>query len=168
MHRIHHSIGVATLCWMLELNCLRLAVIHIVMRANQAGTRAVPCAAAKSRPWAIQILTHLGQRVRKVRREGSIDVWLQLRQVDLNELVILSALIWAQVLPEGVRQLGYGLPTRGHQVIIHALVVGEHGGGGTNLSTHVADCAHACIAKESLRCEYREPELSFLLRLHMK
>ena len=32
----------------------------------------------------------------------------------------------------------------GVQVVLHAVVVGEHGRGGANLSSHVADRAHAC------------------------
>mmetsp|Transcript_11978 Transcript_11978/g.32744 ORF Transcript_11978/g.32744 Transcript_11978/m.32744 type:complete len:250 (-) Transcript_11978:514-1263(-) len=68
---------------------------------------------------------------------------LQLAQVDLNHLVVLTALIRDQVLLEGLRQLGCPRPLRGHQVLIHALVEGEDGGGGADLSTHVADGGHA-------------------------
>jgi len=33
-------------------------------------------------------------------------------------------------------------PASCHQVVVHALVVGEHGGGGTNLGSHIADGGH--------------------------
>ena len=45
--------------------------------------------------------------------------------------------------PERLCQLGGGLPGRGHQVVVHAAVEGEHGGGGADLCPHVADGAHA-------------------------
>ena len=41
-------------------------------------------------------------------------------------------------------QLCSWLPPRGLQVVVHPLVVGEHGSGGSDLGTHVADGAHAC------------------------
>ena len=47
-------------------------------------------------------LSHLGQRVCKIWGEWPVDVRLQLAQVELNQLVILSTLIRPQVLPEGV------------------------------------------------------------------
>ena len=52
--------------------------------------------------------------------------------------------------PEAVSQLGDGLAVGGDQVVVHALVVGEHGGGGPYLSPHVADGAHACTAPRPL------------------
>ena len=42
----------------------------------------------------------LGQGRGQVGREGAVDVGLQLAQVDLNELVVLAALVRHQVLPE--------------------------------------------------------------------
>ena len=47
-------------------------------------------------------LSHLGQRVCKIWGEWPVDVGLQLAQVELNQLVILSTLVRPQVLPEGV------------------------------------------------------------------
>ena len=68
---------------------------------------------------------------------------LQLVEVELNDLVVLGALVSAQVLPEGVGQLGGRLAAGGDQIVVLALVVGEHGGGCADLSAHVADGAHA-------------------------
>lgn len=74
----------------------------------------------------------------KIGGEGTVDVGLKLAQVDLDELVVLGAL----VLPElggvlagevtNLATLGSG------EVVVHAVVEGEEGSGGTNLSTHVA------------------------------
>jgi hypothetical protein len=73
---------------------------------------------------------------------GRPHLGLEVVEVELDDLVILGALISAQVLPEGVSQLGGWLAAGGHQVIVLALVEGEHGGGRANLSAHIADRAH--------------------------
>mmetsp|Transcript_41547 Transcript_41547/g.106288 ORF Transcript_41547/g.106288 Transcript_41547/m.106288 type:complete len:369 (-) Transcript_41547:81-1187(-) len=68
---------------------------------------------------------------------------LQLRQVDLDQLVIGGALVSHEVVLELVAQGSDVRAAGGGQVLGHALVVREHGGGGANLGTHVADGGHA-------------------------
>jgi hypothetical protein len=54
---------------------------------------------AQTPPHAPDSVCKLGQWVCQVWCEGPVDVWLQLIQVDLNQLVILSSSISNQVLP---------------------------------------------------------------------
>jgi len=79
----------------------------------------------------------------KIGSEGTVDVGLELGEVDLDELVVLGALVLTElsgVLAGEVTDLA---TLGGGQVVVHAVVEGEEGGGGTNLSTHVADGGHA-------------------------
>lgn len=74
----------------------------------------------------------------KIGSEGTVDVGLELGEVDLDELVVLGALVLAEL--SGIRagevtNLG---TLGGCEVVVHAVVEGEEGGGGTNFSTHVA------------------------------
>lgn len=46
--------------------------------------------------------------------------------------------------PELLCQLSSRLAASGDQVVVHALVEWEDGGGGSNLSSHVTDGSHAC------------------------
>lgn len=60
-----------------------------------------------------------------------------------TDLVIAGAGISRkQSLLELVGKVGDTFTACGLQVSPHAVVVGEHGGGGTNFSTHVADGSH--------------------------
>lgn len=87
-------------------------------------------------------LGELGDGGSKIGSEGTVDMGLELREVDLDELVVLGTVILAELL--GVRagkvtDLG---TLGGLEVVVHAVVEGEERGGGTNLSTHVADGTH--------------------------
>ena len=42
-------------------------------------------------------------------------------------------------------EIGDVCTTRGGEVGAHASIEGEDGGGGANLSSHVADGGHACV-----------------------
>ncbi len=53
---------------------------------------------------AASVLRQLGQRVGEVGGEGAVDLRLQLAQVDLDDLVVLRALVRPQVLAAQVRQ----------------------------------------------------------------
>ena len=84
-------------------------------------------------------------RVRQIGRERTVDVRLELAQVDLDHLVVVGARVGAeQRAAEVLRQLGDVRATRGRQVLGHASVEGKDGRGGANLGAHVADGAHAC------------------------
>eukprot|EP00955_Chlamydomonas_euryale_P072936 361570-Chlamydomonas_euryale.AAC.6 len=85
----------------------------------------------------------LSSRVRQVGREGPVDVRLQLAQVHLNQLVVAGALVGAQVVAERVCQLGGAAAVCRHEVVVHALIVREHGRRRANLGAHVADGGHA-------------------------
>ena len=78
----------------------------------------------------------------QVRGEGTVDVGLELGQVDLDQLVVLSTLILAKVLGVGAGEVTNLLTLGSLQVVVHAVVEGEERGGGTNLSTHVTDGGH--------------------------
>lgn len=74
----------------------------------------------------------------KIGSEGTVDVGLELGEVDLDELVVLSTLVLAElsgVLAGEVTDLA---TLGGGQVVVHAVVEGEEGGSSTNFSTHVA------------------------------
>ena len=61
---------------------------------------------------------------------------------NLNALVIFGTLISLEVVLEALGIVGDVRPLRGIEVIDHAVVEGEEGGSGTNLSTHVANGGH--------------------------
>lgn len=74
----------------------------------------------------------------KIGGERTVDVGLELGEVNLDELVVLGALILAElsgVLAGEVTDLA---TLGGGQIVVHAVVEGEERGGGTNFSTHVA------------------------------
>ena len=74
----------------------------------------------------------------KIGGEGTVDVGLELRKVDLDELVVLGALVLAELVGVLAGEVT-NLATLGSgQVIIHAVIEGEEGGGSTDLSAHVA------------------------------
>jgi hypothetical protein len=74
----------------------------------------------------------------QIRGEGTVDVGLELREVDLNELVVLGTLVLAKLVGVLAGEVTNVLTLGGGKVVVHAVVEGEDGGGGTNLSTHVA------------------------------
>lgn len=78
----------------------------------------------------------------KIRSEGTVDVRLKLREVDLDQLVVLGALILTQLLGVFAGEVTNVLTLGGLQVVVHTVVEGEHRGGSTNLSTHVTDGTH--------------------------
>lgn len=87
-------------------------------------------------------LLELGDRGSKVRSERTVDVRLELRQVDFDHLVILGTLILAELLAVGTGEIGDLLTLGDLEVVVHAVVVGEERSSGTNFSTHVANSTH--------------------------
>lgn len=79
----------------------------------------------------------------KIGGEGTVDVRLKLGEVDFEELVIFCALIFLKILGVGAREVTDVLALGGVEVVVHAVVEGEEGGGGTNLSTVmvVSECS---------------------------
>lgn len=74
--------------------------------------------------------------------EGSVQLRLELIEVDLNHLIVVSTLIRDEVALVLVGEVGDAGTLGGNEVLSHALVVGEDGGGGSNLSSHVTDGGH--------------------------
>ena len=73
---------------------------HVFVRAVGAGADEPRLELA--RPAVLpHVLCELRQGVREVRREGAVDVRLQLAEVDLDQLVVFAALIGDEVLPGG-------------------------------------------------------------------
>ncbi|KAH3659493.1 hypothetical protein OGATHE_005538 [Ogataea polymorpha] len=86
---------------------------------------------------------HLRHWGSEIRSEWTVDVWLQGVEVDLNHLVILTALISRQViLLVKLGELSNLRSSGGIQIVNHRLVEWENGGGGTDLGTHVTDGCH--------------------------
>jgi hypothetical protein len=88
-------------------------------------------------------LGKLGERGGQVGSVRAVDVRLELREVDLDDLVVLGVLVRAEVLLERLGVLADVGALGRVEVRAHALVVREDRGGGTDLGTHVADGGHA-------------------------
>jgi hypothetical protein len=80
-------------------------------------------------------LAELGDRSSQIRSERTVDVRLELGEVDLDELVVLDVLVRAEAVGVGAGEVTDLLSLGGSQVVVHAVVEGEDGGSGTDLST---------------------------------
>jgi len=87
-------------------------------------------------------LLELAEGSGKIGGEGTVDVGLQGVEVNLDDLIVVGTGISLQVVLEGISPVGNVGTGGGLEVVGHARVVGEDRGGGTNLSTHVADGGH--------------------------
>lgn len=87
-------------------------------------------------------LAELGDGGGQIWGEWAVDVGLELRQVDLNQLIVLSTLILPQLLCVSTGEVSDVLALGDGKVVVHAVVEGEQRGGGTNLGTHVTDGGH--------------------------
>lgn len=95
----------------------------------------------------VNSLLELGDRGGKVGGEGTVDVRLELVEVDLDQLVVFSTVILVKLLRVLLGEVTNALTLGGVQVLVHAVVEGEDGSGGTNLSTHVANGTHTSARK---------------------
>src|SRR5690606_18528663 len=81
----------------------------------------------------------------QVWRKRTVNVWLQFRQVDFNDLVkillriSIHFVVTGQMFFNGVGHIGYIRPVCTSQVGFCFIVVSEDGGCGPDLSTHVTD-----------------------------
>mmetsp|Transcript_45480 Transcript_45480/g.75908 ORF Transcript_45480/g.75908 Transcript_45480/m.75908 type:complete len:411 (+) Transcript_45480:1238-2470(+) len=89
-------------------------------------------------------LSKAGEGVGAVRSGGAVDMRLELREVDLDDMVVVGALISLEKVLVLVGILGDSSTAGGLEVTGHAVVEREEGGGGSDLSAHVADGAHSC------------------------
>jgi hypothetical protein len=87
-------------------------------------------------------LGELGDGGGQIGGEGTVDVGLKRIKVDLDELVVLGALVLAELVSVLAGEVTDVLTLGGLQVVVHAVVKGENGGGSTDLSTHVANGSH--------------------------
>ena len=87
-------------------------------------------------------LADLGGEMVEIGGEGAVDTGLELVQVDVNVLIVLGAGVRGQDRHVLIGQVANGGAASRVEVLLHAVVVGEDGGGGTNLSTHVANSSH--------------------------
>jgi hypothetical protein len=74
----------------------------------------------------------------KIGSEGTVDVGLELRKVDLDELVVLGTLVLAELVGVGTSVVTDFRSFRSCEVIIHAVTEAEKRGGRADLGTHVA------------------------------
>lgn len=87
-------------------------------------------------------ILELGDGGGQIGSERTVNVRLELGQVDLQELVVLGALVFAELLGVEAGEVTNVGTLGGGEVVVHAVVEGEDGGGGTNFSTHVANGTH--------------------------
>lgn len=84
----------------------------------------------------------LRDRGSKIGGERTVDVRLEFGEVDLDDLVVLGTLVGLEVMLEGLG-VGRDVAALGRaEVVAHARVVGEEGGGRADFGTHVADGGH--------------------------
>ena len=87
-------------------------------------------------------LADLGGEVVEIGGEWAVDTRLELVQVDVNVLIVLGAGVRGEDRHVLVSQVANGGAASRVEVLLHAVVVGEDGGGGTDLGTHVANSSH--------------------------
>jgi hypothetical protein len=88
-------------------------------------------------------LGELGEGSGEVGGVGTVDVGLKLGEVDLDDLVVLGVRVGGEVVLEGLGVLADVVTLGSVEVVTHAGVVGEEGGGSTDLGTHVTDGGHS-------------------------
>lgn len=131
-----HALGLDTVVKRILSN--RGGTAHVLVRGVCAGTDQTDLELL--RPLVLlNRLLELAQRGGKIWGERSVDVWLELAEVDLDEFVVLGALVFAELLGVGAGEVSDVSTLGGSQVVVHAVVEWEEGRGGTDFSTHVAD-----------------------------
>lgn len=77
-----------------------------------------------------------------IRSERTVEVRLKGGKINLNNLIVLEVRVSREIVLEGLGEGSNLASSGGSQIITHALIVGEDGGGGSNFGTHVADGSH--------------------------
>ncbi|KAH3661168.1 hypothetical protein OGAPHI_006575 [Ogataea philodendri] len=114
-------------------------VRRVGTRTNQTGSNVL---------WPLVLLgglLQLGDWSRQIRSERSVHAWLQGVEVDLDDLVVLTARVSSHVLVVLVDvfgQLRKRTSVSGSQVSVVGLLHRESRRGGTNLGSHVTDGGH--------------------------
>ena len=89
----------------------------------------------------------LGDGGSEIRSERTVDVGLEFGKVDFDDLVVFGILVGCEVVRELLGIVCDHGTVGGIEIVGHAVVEGEEGGGGTDFSTHVADGSHASAAE---------------------
>lgn len=107
---------------------------HVLVRG--VGARANKTNLQLLRPAVLlDSLAELGDGSAQIGGEGAVDVRLKLREVNLNQLVILGAGVLTELLGIGASEVTDLGTLRGGKVVVHTVVEGENGGSGTNFGT---------------------------------
>ncbi len=77
----------------------------------------------------------LADRRGKIWREGTVDVWLELGEINLNELIVLNPLILVKLSGVLACEVADLTPLGRSEVVVHAVVEWEEGGRCTNFGT---------------------------------
>ena len=91
--------------------------------------------------------SELGDGRGEIRREWTVDMGLELGQVDFDHLVVFRVLVRGEVVRELLGVVGDQRAVRGVEIVAHPVVEGEEGGRGADFSSHVADRSHASAAE---------------------
>jgi hypothetical protein len=128
------------------------AVVHGVLRnGGSAGHVLVRGVGARADETDLEVfrplvgldsLLELGDGGGQIRCEGTVDVGLKSVEVDLNELVVLGALVLAELLGVLAGKVTNITTLGSVEVVVHAVVEGEERGGGTNFSYKRIVSAH--------------------------
>lgn len=130
-----HALGLDTVVESILRN--RRSTAHVLVgrvraRTNQTDLELIRPAVGLDR------ILELADRGGEIGREGTVDVRLELAEVDLVELVVLGALVLAETVGVLAGKVTDGAALRSRKIIVHAIIEREEGGGGADLSTHVA------------------------------
>lgn len=107
----------------------------------------------------LDFLSEFGDRGSQIGCEGTVDMRLKFREVlkitlkqprrysssktyDLNVLIVFSALVGLQVVSESLSILSNLGTLSSLEIVRHAIVEGEEGGGSTDFSAHVTNSSH--------------------------
>jgi len=82
-------------------------------------------------------LLELADRGGKIWGEGTVDVRLELREVDLDQLVVFCTLVFTKLLGVRASKVTNLLALGSCKVVVHAVIEGEDGGRGTDFSCGV-------------------------------
>lgn len=92
-------------------------------------------------------LAELGDRSTQIRSERTVDVRLELGEVDLDELIVLGTLVRLEAVGVLAGEVTDLLSLGGGEVVVHAVVEGEDGGGGTDFSTLENISQYSCLSR---------------------
>jgi hypothetical protein len=96
--------------------------------------------------WPVVLLGfggELGDGGGEIGSERTVDMGLEFGKVDFDDLVVFGVLVGGKVVSKLLGVIGDHGAVGGIEIVGHAVVEGEEGGGGADFSAHVADGSHA-------------------------